>query len=212
MSVLYSAPIAPSPRRVRIFLAEKGVDVPVRDLDLAAGDHHAEWFRARNPACTVPVLELDDGTCIAESDAICLYFETLTPEPALMGGDARSKALVRSWDRWVEFNGYMAVVEAFRNGPNPRFDGGAVPGPHRVEKIPALVDRGIQRYEYFLADLDARLGESPCVALDTFSLADITAMVTLDFGYRVLEHAASRDYAHLHRWYECVAARPSAGA
>lgn len=212
MARLYSAALSPSPRRVRIFLAEKGVEVAIKDVDLGAGEQHTAAFRTRNPCCTVPVLELDDGTCITESDAICLYFEALHPEPSLMGHDARSQALIRAADRWVELNGYLAVVEAFRNGPNPRFDGRAVPGPHRLDKIPALVERGIQRYQYFLADLDAHLRASRYVALDHFSIADITAMVTLDFGHRVLKYNASADLVHLHRWYEAVAARPSAAA
>lgn len=211
MTVLYSAPGAPSPRRARIFLAEKGIEVPVQNVDLRNGEQFADEFRRRNRCCTVPVLELDDGTCIAESDAICLYFETLHPEPALMGTDARSRALVRSWDRWAEMDGYLAVAEGFRNS-FPGFKDRAVPGPHPVAQIEALADRGVQRYRYFLEDLDARLAETPYVALETFSVADITAMVTVDFARRALEIEPGDNLTHLHRWYAEVSARPSAQA
>lgn len=211
MPVLYSAPVAPSPRRVRIFLAEKGIEVPTQDVDLASGEQFSADFRRHNPDCTVPALVLEDGTCIGDSDAICLYFETLHPEPPLMGTDALTRAQVRAWDRWVEGCGYSAVAEGLRNSA-PRFEGRALPGPHRVEQIPALVDRARQRYADFLSDLEARLQASEFVALDRFTVADITALVTVDFGRRVLRMEPGGDQAALQAWYQQVSNRASAAA
>src|SRR6516162_5995666 len=112
---LYGYPPGPSPRRVRIFLAEKGITVPSVQVDLRAGEHFGESFRAVNPDCTVPVLELDDGTRIADAIAICVYFEASQPEPPLMGSDAKSRAMIAAAERRAERDGFYAVVEAFRN-------------------------------------------------------------------------------------------------
>lgn len=209
MPVLYTFGGAVSPRRVRLFLAEKGLSVTEQEVDLSQREHFSDAFRQRNPQCTVPALELDDGTCIGESDAICLYFETLHPEPALMGTEARDRALIRAWDRWVEFDGLMSAMEGFRNA-TPGFENRAVPGPHPIEQIPALGERGAQRYRYFLDDLDARLADSPYVALDQFSVADITALVTVDFARdRALGIGPEPRHEHLNRWYERITARPA---
>lgn len=209
--LLYTNQFAPSPRRVRMFLAEKGIDVPTQEIDLRAGEHFADAFRCKNPYATVPVLELDDGTCISESDAICVYFEALHPEPALTGWDATSKGLVRMWDRRVEFEGYQAVAEGFRNR-SPAFKDRATPSRHRVPQVDALSERGVERYRNFLKDLDERLGESTFVAAEHFSVADITAFVTIEFGKWAVKQEPDSEHRHIIRWYEQVSSRASAKA
>lgn len=209
--LLYTCEPAPSPRRVRMFLAEKGIEVPMQEVDLRAGEHLSESFLRRNPWATVPMLELDDGTCISEIDAICTYFEALQPDPPLMGTDARSRALVAMWSRRVEFDGFLAVAEGFRNRV-PGFQDRALPGRRNVPQIEALAERGAQRYRDFLVDLDERLCESTHVAGEAFTIADITAFVTIEFARRALKIEPAAEQTHTARWHDAVSARPSAGA
>jgi len=209
--LLYTCRTAPSPRRARIYLAEKGIEVPMQEIDLRSGEHFSEAFRRRNPYATVPTLELDDGTCITESDAICTYFEALHPDPPLMGSDPKSKALVTMWNRRVEFDGYLAVAEGFRNRV-PAFADRAMPGRHKVPQVEALAERGAQRYRDFLEDLDERLAESEYVAGDTFSVADITAFVTIEFARGALKIEPQADQTNIARWHQAVSSRPSAEA
>lgn len=209
--LLYTCKTAPSPRRVRMFISEKGIDVPMQEVDLRSGEHFSADYRRRNPHATVPVLELDDGTCISESDAICTYFEALYPDPPLMGSAPKSKARVRMWDRRVEFDGYQAVAEGFRNRV-PAFKDRALPSRHKVPQIEALAERGAQRYRDFLKDLDERLGQSEYVALDTFSVTDITAFVTIEFARRALKIAPEADQENIARWHAALSRRPSVEA
>ena len=205
---LYDFIGAPSPRRVRIFLAEKGLTIPTQPVNLAAGEQFADAFRAVNPACTVPALQLDDGTVIAESSAICRYFEELHPSPPLMGTSAVEKAVIAMWDRRMEADGFQAVAEAFRNAV-PGLKGRALIGPHSYAQIPELAERGKARVADFFTDLDARLQSSPYVAGDAFSVADITAIVTLDFATLRAKLPLPDSLAALTRWRDLVSARPS---
>jgi glutathione S-transferase len=207
---LYDYAPAPSPRRVRIFLAEKGIELPTVQVDLRAGEQFAESFRAINPACTVPVLELDDGTRIADAIAICIYFEALQPSPALMGRDPIARAAVAAAERRAERDGFLAMVEAFRNS-TPAFKAHALPGPDTYEQIPALAERGRARMQRFFATTDAALADRPFVAGADFSIADITTLVTIDFA-KWIKLEIPDDCANLRRWYAAVAARPSAKA
>lgn len=207
----YDCTTAPSPRRVRIFLAEKGMEIPTVQIALAEREQFSPEFRAHNAYCTVPLLDLDDGTCIHESVAICRYIEESHPEPPLMGNSPKSKALVEMWNRHMEMDGFLAVVEAFRNKASG-FTHRALPGPRPVEQIPALVARGTERYRHFLEDLNLRLGETEFVAGDAYSIADITALVAVDFGARALKIAPGAEQAHLRRWHEEMSSRPSASA
>lgn len=209
--LLYTCKTAPSPRRARMFIAEKGIDVPMQEIDLRAGEHFSDAFRAKNPYATVPTLELDDGTCISESDAICAYFEALYPDPPLMGADPKERGLVAMWNRRVEFDGYLAVAEGFRNRVSA-FKDRAMPGRHKVPQIEALAERGAQRYRDFLRDLDERLGESEFVAGDRFSVADITAFVTVEFAKGALKVEPEAEQANIARWHAAVSSRPSAQA
>lgn len=207
---LYDYQRAPSPRRVRMFLAEKGITVPTVQVDLGAREHYSESFRAINPDCTVPVLELDDGTRITDAIGICVYFEAVQPDPPLMGTDARSKGLVTAWQRWAERDGFYAMMEAFRNA-SPGMKDRGIPGPVPYPQIPELAARGRGRLATFFALLDRRLGESPYVAGDRYTIADITALVTVDWTSWI-KMGIPEDAANVRRWHLEVAARPSAKA
>jgi glutathione S-transferase len=207
---LYDCAMAPNPRRVRIFLAEKGITLPTVQVDLRANEQFSPAFRAVNADCTVPVLELDDGKRIADVLAICIYFEALQPAPPLMGVGAQDRADVASWQRRVEREGFLAVVEAFRNS-TPGFKGRALPGPDDYEQIPALAERGRARVGKFFRMMNASLADREFVAGKQYSVADITALVTVDFA-RWIKLRIPDDCNHLCRWYDAVSARPSAKA
>lgn len=201
---------APSPRRVRMFLAEKGVSLPTEQVDLRSGGHLTPEFRAMNPWCTVPLLRLDDGTAISEASVICRYLEEIYPDPPLWGRTAAERAVVGMWDHHCEVNGFLAVAEAFRNA-TPGFRGRALPGPDAHDQIPALAERGRVRVQRFLAELNERLGKNAFVAGDAFSVADITAFISIDFAGWI-KMPVPEDAQDLRRWHHTVAARPSAQA
>ena len=206
----YDCSTAPSPRRVRIFLAEKGITVPTVQVDLRNNEQLTPAFRAINPDATVPALELDDGTRINDAIGICVYFEAIQPRPALMGESAEEKALVIAWQREVERNGFYAVMETFRNTV-AGLKGRALPGQHNYEQIPALAERGRLRVAHFYEQMDARLAQAEFVAGPNYSVADITALVTVDFAQRA-KLPIPEQYRNLRRWYTQVSARPSAKA
>jgi glutathione S-transferase len=207
---LYDCAMAPSPRRVRIFLAEKGITVPTVQVDLRNGEQFAESFRAINPDCTVPVLELDDGTFIADSVAICVYFEAVRPAPPLMGRDPQEKAIITAAQRRAEREGFHAVVEAFRNF-TPGMKGHALPGPEGYEQIPALAERGRARVKRFFEAMEAELAGKTFVCGPAYSIADITTLVTVDFA-KWIKLTIPEQCVNLRRWYDEVSARPSAKA
>ncbi|HVM79947.1 MAG TPA: glutathione S-transferase [Stellaceae bacterium] len=204
---LYDYAAAPSPRRVTIFLREKGITVPTAQVDLRAGEQFSPAFRAVNPDCTVPVLELDDGTRITDAIAICRYFEEMQPEPRLMGGSPREKAVIEMHQRQMERDGFYAVMEAFRNA-TPAFKIRAIPGADDYAQIPELAERGRARVARFMERLDAQLAKSRFVAGETFTIADITAFLTIDFA-RWVKIAVPETCAALRRWQEAVGQRPS---
>jgi glutathione S-transferase len=206
---LYDYKQAPNCRRVRIFLAEKGIDVPRETVDLRAGAHLLPEFLSINPHGVVPMLELDDGTRIGESMAICRYFEELQPEPALFGTDIRERAIVEMWNRRIEIEGFLAVADVFRNSV-PAFRDKGLPGTNDpVEQIPALIERGTQAAARFLRRLDARLSENEYLVGERFTVADITALVTVDFA-KWARLSVPSDCENVLRWHSLVAARPSA--
>ena len=207
---LYDCTTAPSPRRVRVFLAQKGISVPMVQVDLRNGEQFSPAFRTINPECTVPVLELDNGTRVADILAICRYFEELYPDPPLMGRTAEQKAVIEAWQRRLERDGFYATMEAFRNS-TPGLKGHALPGPESYEQIPALAERGRARIQHFFAWLDVRLSENEFICGPHFTVADITGMVTLDFcTWAKLK--PSDHLTHLNHWHSAVSARPSAKA
>lgn len=208
---LYDFALAPNPRRVRMFLAEKGLEIPSVQINTREREQFSDAFKAVNPRCIVPALELDDGTCIDESVAICRYIEEIQPEPPLMGRDAREKALVEMWNRRAEFDGILAVGDMVRNSL-PLFEDRGIAGlPGGVPQIPALVDRGRKTMDRFLGYLDDHLADHPYLAGDGFTIADITAFIAIDFSQRA-EYSVPAGCTHMLRWLGDVAARPSAKA
>lgn len=195
---------APNPRRVSIFLAEKGLDIPREERDLMAGDLKTPQFTGLNPWQRVPVLILDDGRTLTESVAICRYFEELYPSPALFGDDAFSKAEVEMWNRRVELGLFTAVAHVFRH-LNPKMAHLEVP------QIAAWGVVNTAKVHDELRRLDERLGSVPYIAGDRYSIADITAFVAVDF-MKPAKLAVPEDFHHLKRWYLDVGSRPSARA
>ena len=204
----YDCRTAPSPRRVRIFAAEKGLQLDTIEVDLGKGEQFAAEFRNINPDCTVPVLELDDGTRITEVLAICQYLEELQPEPALIGETAEQRAVAMTWTLKVEQHGLMAMRDAFRNSAKG-LKGHAMTGPVQYDQIPELAERGRKAALLFFDRLDQRLADSEFVAGDYYSIADITALVLVDFAawikIRIPEGAGN-----LQRWHNSASSRPSA--
>lgn len=207
---LYDCKTAPSPRRVRIFIAEKGIDVEMVEVDLASGEQFGDAFRRINPDCVVPVLELDDGSHISEVFAICQYLEERYPEPKLLGKSPEERARISMWNAKVEQQGLWAMADAFRNSVKG-LAGKAVTGPHGYEQIPELATRSRRRVLQFFERLDGQLAGNRYVAGEHFSIADISALVVVDFAKRMKIEVPDAA-AHVARWYDDVAARPSAAA
>ena len=208
---LYESASSPNSRRVRIFLAEKGICVTRVSVDLGAKEQFSEAYARINPRRVVPTLVLDDGTAIGEVPAIMRYLEETHPNTPLLGSSSKEKALVAMWERRMELEGFAAVMETVRNNA-AGLKGRAIAGPHAYEQIPALVERGRQRIADFYADLEVRLGGEPFVAGERFSAADITAVVAIDFATRALSLAVPETNAATQRWYAAVTARPSFAA
>ena len=208
---LYQSDTSPNSCRVRIFLAEKGVSMPLVPVDLGAKEQFSDAYAAINPRRVVPTLVLEDGTAIGEVPAIQRYIEEIHPEPPLLGASPKSKAQVAMWERRVELEGFSSAMEAVRNAA-PRLKNRAIAGPHDYDQIPALVERSKQRVSNFYADFDARLADVPFVAGDAFSVADITALVTIDFATKAAGLPIADEHRALKRWYDCVSTRASMGA
>lgn len=200
---LYDARTAPNPRRVRIFLAEKGISVPVEQVDIVSAQNRSAEFRAKNAMGTLPVLELDDGTTIAESVAICRYFEELQPEPPLLGTDAKDRALVEMWQRRMEYEVFLPITQVFRNG-HAFFKG-------RIPQVPEYGEVCRKHAEQRLEWLDGVLADRPFVAGERYTIADITALCAIDFG-RVSNIRVTPEQPNLARWHAAVSSRPSAKA
>lgn len=201
---------APSPRRVRIFIAEKGLTLETVQVDLRKGEHRQEAYANINPTMTVPAVVLDNGTVISEAIACCRFLEAAFPEKPLMGRNAEEQGVIAMWEHRCEIEGFLAVAEAFRNS-TPGMKGRALPGPVDYEQIPELAERGKARVAQFFAMLDERLGASRYVAGEQYSVADITAFVSVDFaGWLKLIPDPSQQ--HLLRWLDDMRSRPSAKA
>lgn len=201
---LYDAKGAPNPRRTRIFLAEKGVELPVEQVDIMAKQHKTPEFTALNPLQRLPALVLDDGTVICESLAICRYFEALRPEPPLFGQGPKEIALVEMWSRRVENNLFATVAAVFRH-LHPAMKELEVP------QVPDWAEANKPRVLDFLAILDKQLAEHEFIAGERYSIADITAQVTVDF-MKVPKLAVPDELVNVKRWHAAVSARPSAKA
>jgi glutathione S-transferase len=208
---LYQSDASPNSRRVRIFLAEKGISMPIVPVDLAAKEQFFDAYAAINPRRVVPTLVLEDGTAIGEVPAILRYLEEIHPDPPLLGATPKTKALVIMWERRAELEGFAAVMEAVRNAV-PGLKNRAIAGPHDYDQIPALVERGKQRVRNFYADFDIRLAEVPFIAGDEFSAADITTVVTVDFATKAAGLPIKAEHTALKRWHDVVSRRASMGA
>jgi glutathione S-transferase len=207
MLTLYDCATAPSPRRARILLAEKGVPHETVQVDLRRGEQLGEAFRAVNPQCTVPALRLEDGTVLTDNAGIAAYIEARFPAPPLFGTTPEEKAAVASWQWRVEFEGLMAIAEALRNG-SPAMANRALPGPVDYAQIPELAERGLARLRQFFVVLDAHLADHAFVAGSAFSIADITAVVAVDFA-RIVKVKPDERHPHLVRWRARLAERPA---
>jgi glutathione S-transferase len=182
--------------------------MPFVPVDLGAREQFSDAYAAINPRRVVPTLVLDDGTVIAEVPAIIGYLEATHPGPPLLGSSPREKAMVAMWERRMELEGFAPVMETVRNGADG-LKGRAIAGPHGYDQIPALVDRGRRRVADFYGDLEARLSEVPFVAGDAFSVADMTAIVAIDFASKALGLALPTGHAASRRWYDSTISRPS---
>ena len=207
MIILYDCATAPSPRRARIFLAEKGVAHQTIQVDLKNSEQLSSAYQKINPQCTVPALRTEEGIVLADNAAITAYLEARYPEPPLLGITPNEKAQIASWNWRVEFEGLMAVAEALRNSA-PAMANRALPGQMDYPQIPELAQRGLARLQQFFGMLDERLADRNFIASDSFSVADITAVVAVDFA-RVVRIKPGEQHPHLQRWRAAMAQRAS---
>ena len=207
MITLYDCATAPSPRRARILLAEKGIAHETVQVDLRNKEQLGDAFRAINPQCTVPALRTEEGDVFTDNAAIAAYLEARYPQPPLLGTTPAQKAEIASWHWRVEFEGLLAIAEALRNSA-PAMANRALPGPVDYAQIPELAQRGLARVQQFMDMLDAHLADRAFIAADQFSIVDITAVVAIDFA-RVVRLKPSEQHVNLRRWREAMALRPS---
>jgi glutathione S-transferase len=208
---LYNWQVAPNPRRVRMFIAEKGINIETIEVGEPGQAKLSDAYLASNPHRIVPALELDDGTLIGEAPVICRYLESIYPETPLLGRDAREQAIIGMWDRKCELEGLQACAEILRNKVRA-FDGRALPGYSvPIERIDALIGRGQIRLGAFFDKLDTQLGESPFVAGDSVSVADITAFCSVEMA-RSGKTEIPANCTNVTRWHNEMSARPSTKA
>ncbi len=208
---LYHASGSPNSRRVRMYLAERNLSVSMVSVDLSAKEQFSPAYIEINPRSMVPTLVLANGTSIGEVPAIWRYLEESFAELPLLGSTPEEKSLITMWERRVELDGFAAVMEGVRNTVTG-LKGRALAGPHAYEQIPALAERSAARVLNFFDDLEARLANSQFVAGDKFSVADITALVTLDFATGGMNLPVPKTHLAVKKWYATVSARPSAKA
>jgi glutathione S-transferase len=205
--IFYDCLTAPSPRRARILLAEKGIQFETVQIDLRSGEQMSEAYRAINPQCTVPALATPEGLVLTDNAAIAAYLEAAFPNPPMLGVTAIDKAEIASMNWRMEFEGLLAIAEAMRNSA-PAMANRALPGPVDYAQIPELATRGLQRVQHFMNMLDAHLAGREFIAANQLSIADITAVVAVDFA-RVVRIKPSEQHVNLLRWRAALALRPA---
>jgi glutathione S-transferase len=201
---IYNSSLAPNPRRLRIFVAEKGLKIPIEEVDIFTGKNRTPEMLAKNPAGGLPFVELDDGSHLAESVAICRYLEGLHPEPNLMGKDNREQAFIEMWNRRMELNLFAVASRAFQH-TNELFKA-------RIKQFPEYGETQRETVKQQLQWLDAQIGNKPFIAGDRFTIADITALVAVDFAAQAAGVSADPALKNLARWHQSVSSRPSAQA
>ena len=204
--ILYDCATAPSPRRARLLLAAKGITYETVEIDLRNGEQLSEAFKQINPQCTVPALRTDEGQLLTDNASIAAYLEARFPEVPMMGVTPADKAEIASWHWRCEFEGLMAIAEVLRNS-SPAMANRALPGPVDYAQIPQLAERGLARLHQFMLTLNERLATRQFVAASQFSLADITAVVAVDFA-RVAKVKPDERHPHILRWRAEMAQRP----
>ena len=207
---LYDYKQAPNPRRVRIFMAEKGIEIETVQINLMKLEQHSDAYRKINPLGEVPALVLDDGSCISQTNAICRYLEDIFPDIPLYGRTPLERAQVESQNHLIQMNGIIAGGEAFRNS-SPNFENRAISGPHAYPQIPELAERGLLRIDNLFTDLNKHFADQQFLVGDYFSVADITAFCTMGF-IRWVKKTIPSECGHLQRWFDQVASRPSSKA
>ncbi len=206
--IFYDCATAPSPKRARMFIAEKGIQLETREVAIAKGEQLTPAFLEINPFATVPVLVTDDGTTLTENNGIAAYLDAAFPEPPLLGTTPEERGLVAGWNAICELHGGMPIAEALRNG-NPHMAGRALTGQRNVEQIPALAERGLARIDDFYTLLENRLQGRDWLAIDSFSMADITAFVFVTFT-RVVRKSIPEENTATRAWFDRMKSRPSA--
>lgn len=206
--ILYDCKLAPSPRRARMFAAEKGIVLETVEVDLGNAEQLSEMFTEINPRGTVPALKLDDGTILAENIAIADYLESIQPEPPLIGATPLERALTLQMNARIETEGLMAIAEILRNS-SPGMKDRALPGPNNYQQIPELAERGRARFQHFFPMLNQQLGDQPWLIGDRFTMADISAFVVTEFAAWVKESIPDECTAVID-WHQRIKARPSA--
>jgi glutathione S-transferase len=201
---IYDFAFAPNPRRLRIFVAEKGLKIPIEQVDIFTAQNRTPEFLKKNPAGGLPVLELDDGTHLAESVAICRYLEGLHPEPNMMGKDSKEQAFIEMWNRRIELGLFSAAGRAFQH-TNELFK-------ERLKQIPEYGESQREATKQQMQWLDAQIGNKPFIACDRFTIADITAQVGIDFASQFAGVEIDPSLKNLARWHQAVSSRPSAKA
>ena len=200
---LYTFEKAPNPRRLALFMQYKGIDIATQTINIGEREQFAQSYKAINPNCTVPSLQLDDGTVLTDVISVCLYLESLYPGKPLMGSTPLEQAQIVGWDHKIFVEGLTAVAEMLRNR-GEFFQGKGLPGDMEVEQIPALVERGKKRLHGFFRALEAHLVEHDYLVGDAISLADIDAFVLCDFAGWVKE-SIPVSCTELQAWYQRVA-------
>ena len=210
MLTLYDNDTAPSPRRARMFMAEKGIPFKSIQVDLRKGEQMGEAYRKINPACTVPALVLEDDTILTDNVQINAYLEASYPDTLLMGTTPMEKGNIAKWNAWAQFSGLMSIASALRNS-SPKMKDRALPGPRNIAQIPELAERGRQQIVWFFEDLNRVLTHRDFVAGKSYSVADITATIAVDFAEWVKVYPLESQTALL-GWHERMKARPSYNA